>query len=77
MSDIPLMSTRWPHFFQHGKKKEKKKKQSFTARASVAQLHNSIKSLFTRPTEEGSKIFIWLQLAVVDLRRYLIFTYAP
>ncbi len=25
MSDIPLMSTRWPHFFQHGNKKKKKK----------------------------------------------------
>ena len=49
----------------------------FYSKSCSGSIAQSIKSLFTGPTEGGSKIFFWLQLAVVDLRRYLIFTYAP
>jgi hypothetical protein len=49
----------------------------FYSKSCSGSIAQSIKSLFTGPTEGGSKIFFWLQLAVVDLRRYLIFAYAP
>ncbi len=49
----------------------------FFSKSCSGSIAQSIKSLFTKPKEGGSKIFFWLQLAVVDLRRYLILAYAP
>ena len=48
----------------------------YVARAAVAQLHNLLKVPSLDP-RRGEVRYFRLQLAVVDLRKYQIFTYAP